>query len=224
MARFSFRILFIAFAALTLFGAFMTSIRHVTDVRVNGEIEHATSLAHNRLPQARELFDELRPYFDVLSASDELYQREAYILPHLIFTPDNQEFIAHAQWGNIPWLTPDELEAINVMLFRDIEGARDQRITFSDEAVTVTIYATPLHSPTGVDAWLGMSYRESVLAYPEHEIILIEPLVDDWHLTLYASKPSNIAQPFLIATIILAVVAIIFLAIYIWGVKTKRFA
>jgi hypothetical protein len=202
----------------------MTSIRRQTDVRINNAIEHAVSLSYNRLPHARELFTELRPYLDTLSASDELFQRGVFIEPRALFCPIEGELIWHSQWPNLPWLAAEELEAIEIMMFGEFEGARDQSIIFSDDAMTVTIYGFPLHSPAGVNAWLGISYRDSLIAhYPEHEVIMVEPLESNWYLTIYAEVHSNIAQPFVVGTIILAVMTVILLSIYIWGSKTGRF-
>ena len=222
MIRFIFKIFIILFAVLTVLTALLTNTARRSALSELAAIEHAVELNFSRLPQARELFTELRPDLDILSGSDELYAREVLFVPRLLLT-SGEEIIWRAQWELVYWLTPDELQAVETLLFNDIEGARDRSIAFSEDAMSVTIFAAPFHSLTGVNAWLAFSYKDCVLIFPDHHVVYTENLDDSWYLTIYAEIPQINVVPFLVVMFVFFAVTLILLGILIWGSKTKRF-
>ena len=223
MIKFTLKALFILFLFFAILTGFLANVVWRGDQRQVDTIERAIELSQNRLPQARELFYELRPELELLADSEELHLRRVYFLPSLLYDRSEDVLIFRSQWDSVPWITPDELLAIDTLLFKDIEGARDRSVNFSENGLTVIIYATPFHSLVGVSAWLGFSYLDSVLLRPEeHHVVYFEPLDDVWYLTIISIVPTNKTIYYIVAMCILFSLALISLGILIWGNKTKR--
>ena len=223
MARFILKALIGVFLFVALIFVMLSITILKTETRIKNEIDYAVMLSVRRTPDAKELFHVIRPYLDILAGSEELHSREVFFMQRILYAP-GEGIIREHNWGIVPWLSSDEINAVKVLLYEEYEGARNRNIAFSETGLSVTLYAFPLHSPTGVDAYLAFTFNESVLDYPDREIIKVEPLGDNWYLTTFATIPPNEVINYYYAVGVFVFLALISLGILIWGIKTHRFA
>ena len=221
MITFILKIFIVLFAVVAIFLGFFANTARQLDIEQHAAIERAIELTDWRVSQAHELFVEIRPYLDVLAGSEELRSREVFFVPGLLYVPEDDLLIWRSEWDDTPWLSPDEVYAVNALFQKDIEGARDRVINFSESGMTATIFGLPLHAHDA-RAWLGFTYRDTVV-FPELYVVRTEALDDDWYLSTTAFIHVNTFPPLLIATLLAALASLATLGILLWGIKTERF-
>jgi len=218
------RFLLIAVAVFSLaalwFGIYTYGARR-NDLDQRASVETAISLADRRLSQANDLFEQYRATLDVLAQSDELYLRQVTFAGHMLISVRDESIYWMQEWQDIPWLSPSEAEAAAFLLSTEIQGSRDVSIVFSEYTMTFTIFATPLHQ-NPPRAWVVLRHGNT-LDRAERRVVQAEELEGEWNLAIISEQLRNEATPYLIITIIIAILAIASTAVLIWGIKTYRF-
>lgn len=213
------------FAILAIWLGIYTNIAHQNDIAQHVAVDHAVSLAENRLQQAHEFFMENRAHFDTLIRSDILKEKQIVFRPYLIISMTDLEVWWPHEWSEIPWMTDDILESTVALLNPDTPGARENSIIFHGDSMEYTLFATPLHAvlyEVRPLAWVLINHGET---YPrsDRRVISEEAAQYGFYVTVTSEILRNESRLYLFLTILFTVLTIASIIILIWGIKTYRF-
>lgn len=220
MKEFVLKVFIVIFALVAIFIGSLANTARQHDIEQRAAIERALELTEGRVSQAHELFVEIRPYLDVLAGSEELHSREVFFVPGLLFAAGDDLLLWRSEWSEAPWLSSDKTHAVDTLLRKEIAGARDRIISFSETGMTATIFGIPLHAHNA-RAWIGFSYNETV-AFPELREVRTEALGDNWYLSTMAIVHVNSFPPILITTLVFVLLTLAAIYVLFYWQKTGR--
>ena len=218
------KIFIVFFLGLAIFLGVLANTVRQHDIGQRTLLDRAIEQVGGRVAQqVREIFVEVRPYLDTLAGSEELHSREVSFAPGLLHAPNDDLLVWRNQWDEIPWLSPDKINAIDTLLWEDVPASRRRSINFSGTGMTLTIFIDIPYRAPNTRAWLGLSYRDTVVFLDNH-VVSTEVLDDDWYLSTISIVHVNASTPIIIWALVLITLSLVGTGVLIfWKVTGQSY-